>query len=92
MRLILAASFLFLLSSAAEAQLISLQQMIDGAIARCVADRPGQPDAPRFCQCWVHRWVGLWDAYDIAVWTKAGIATPHMARMESVAAAECKNP
>jgi hypothetical protein len=63
--------------------------MIETAIAQCIKDRPGQADAPRFCNCWVNHWVGLWDSYDIAVWTKTGVATPHMAAMESVAAADC---
>jgi hypothetical protein len=89
MRPILALCLTCLFGSVAHAQLMTLQQMMQGAIAQCIAGRPGQADAPRFCTCWVHRWVGLWDARDRVVWTRTAIPTRHMVEMESVAAAQC---
>jgi hypothetical protein len=82
--------FAVLLSaSPAYAQLYSLQQMMQTAIAQCESQRYGQPNAQVFCTCWVNRWVGLWDANDRVVWSQTGSATPHMQQMEGVAAAQC---
>lgn len=79
-----------LLSSAAETQpLYTLQDMMNMAISQCISARPAQPDAQRFCTCWVNRWVGLWSANDRITWTQTGAATPHMADMERVAASQC---
>jgi len=79
-----------LLYSAAEAQpLYTLQDMINNATRQCIAQRPGQPDAPRFCSCLVTHWVGLWDDNDRDIWIRTGIATRHMVEMEQVAATDC---
>lgn len=87
MRLILAILFTCLFGAIAHAQL-SWGQIVEGAINKCIADRPGQPNAPAFCDCWVHRFIGLWNADDIASW-RTGVATKHMGDMESAAAAQC---
>jgi hypothetical protein len=77
-------------SSVALAQpLYTLQDMINMSISKCISERPGQPDAPRFCTCWVNRWVGLWDEYDRVTFTRTAVPTPHMVDMERVAASEC---
>ena len=79
-----------LLTSAAQAQpLYTLQDMINTATRQCIADRRGQPDAPRFCSCWVNHWVGLWDANDRVTWSQTGQATPHMRAMEQQSADDC---
>jgi hypothetical protein len=88
MRMLMGVWFVVLFSSAAQAQLYSFQDMINMAIQQCIVQRPGQPDAPRFCNCWVNRWVGLWDENDKASFIR-GVSTPHMVEMERVAAAQC---
>jgi len=89
MRLILSMCCVLATSCAADAQLISLEHMMQVATAQCVSERLGEPHAPRYCSCWVSRWVGLWDANDRIVWSQTGSATPHMRQMEQVAAELC---
>lgn len=90
MRALMGVCVAALLSSAAQAQVISLDQMIAFTTQQCIAQSPGQPDAPRFCTCWVRHWVGLWDANDRVVWSQTGQATPHMQEMERQAASDCR--
>jgi hypothetical protein len=89
-RLLVGLSFALLLSSVGQAQpLYTLEDMIQGGIRLCMSQRPGQPDAPRFCNCMVRRWVGLWSEHDRETWTRTGVATRHMQELEDVAAKQC---
>lgn len=89
-RLLIGLSFAVLLSSIGQAQpLYTLEDMIQGGIRLCMSQHPGDPDAPRFCNCMVRRWVGLWNEYDRDYWTRTGVATQHMQDMEAVAAQQC---
>jgi hypothetical protein len=81
-----------LLVSVAYAQCTTLGCMEDAAITQCTAGQlPGaKSTSPRFCACWVHRWVELWNDDDFATWHRGvGATTPHMHEMESVAANQC---
>jgi hypothetical protein len=90
MRLLVALCIAVLITPAAPAQpLYTLQDMINISIAKCINDRPGQPDASRFCTCWVNRWVGLWDENDRNTFLRTAVPTPHMVDMERVAASQC---
>jgi len=89
MRLVLSACCVLAMSTAASAQLFSLEQMMQMAVTQCVSERSGEPHAQSYCACWVSRWVGLWDANDRIVWSQTGSATPHMRQMEQVAAELC---
>ncbi|HTR83710.1 MAG TPA: hypothetical protein VMI56_04475 [Reyranella sp.] len=73
-----------LASSSAQAQ-YTLEQMMQVGYQACVS----QGGAPRFCDCYVRRWVGLWTPEDSQVWRATGQATPHMRAMEAVARQQC---
>ena len=89
-RLFVALSFAVLSSSVGQAQpLYTLEDMIQAGIRQCMSQRPGQTDVPRFCNCTVRRWVGLWDENDRETWTRTGVATRHMQEMEELAAQQC---
>jgi len=75
------------LTGPSQAQLMSLEDMIQGAIRLCVSQRGAQ--AQNYCNCWVRRWVGLWSPEDRDYWIRTGQSTPHMQAMENVAAREC---
>ena len=90
-RLLIGLSFALVLGavgSVGRAQ-ISIEEMIQAGIRQCMSQRWGQPDAPRFCNCMVRRWVGLWNEYDRERWTQTGVATRHMQEMEEEAARQC---
>jgi len=88
MGLLLGVCFAIFVSSVAQTQpLFTIEQMMETAIIQCVSQRG--PGAQTFCNCWVRRWVGLWDANDRIVWTQTAQATPHMQQMEAVAASQC---
>jgi hypothetical protein len=90
MRRVLAGlSFALLLSSVGQAQIYSIEDMIQAGIRQCMSQRPGQPDAYSYCNCTVRRWVGLWNEDDRETWTRTGVATRHMQEMEEVAARQC---
>jgi hypothetical protein len=65
--------------------LYGIGDMIPRGIQACLAE--GRPNA--FCDCYVHRWVGLWDAQDRVTWSQTGQSTPHMFQMQFVAAQQC---
>jgi len=89
-RLLVGLSFALVLSSFAQAQpLYTLEDMIQMGIRQCMSQHPGQPEAARYCNCVVHRWVGLWNEYDRETWTRTGVATRHIQEMEEVAAEQC---
>jgi hypothetical protein len=83
-------SFVVLLCSVGQAQPVwTLEDMIQMGIRQCMSEHPGDPDAPRFCNCMVRRWVGLWSDYDSETWRRTGVPTRHMQEMEGVAAEQC---
>lgn len=91
-RLLIGLSFALVVGSVGsvgQAQVFSLEDMIQAGIRQCLSQRFGDPDAPRFCNCTVRRWVGLWDEYDRETWTRTGVATRHMQEMEDEAARQC---
>jgi hypothetical protein len=87
MRLFAVLCFTVLLGSATQAQLLSVEDMIQGAISVCVSQRGAA--AQPYCNCWVRRWVGLWDEYDSLVWRRTAMPTARMRQMEDVAASQC---
>jgi hypothetical protein len=76
---------ILIMSSSAQAQPWSLEQMKQVAFQGCLSQGGDQ----RFCSCYVNRWVGLWNQQDIYVWTQTGQATPHMQEMEGEAVRQC---
>ena len=84
MRTLVLAAVVLLASTPARAQ-YSLEQMMQVAYQYCI----GQGGNPQFCDCYVRRWVGLWNEDDSRVWRATGQATPHMQQMEAVAVQQC---
>jgi hypothetical protein len=85
MRILIIACVALLVGSSAQAQVWSLKQMMQVGYGACL----NQGGNPRFCSCYVNRWVGLWSYRDMRVWSATGSATPNMRAMESVAAHQC---
>jgi hypothetical protein len=91
-RLLIGLSFALVLGSVGsvgQAQVWSLEDMIQAGIRQCMSQHMGDPDAPRFCNCMVRRWVGLWNEYDSESWRRTGVPTRHMQEMEAEAARQC---
>ena len=84
-RVILGCAVALIVTTSAQAQILSIGDMIARGIQACQAE--GRPYD--LCNCYVNRWVGLWSPEDRTIWSQTGQSTPHMFQMQSLAMQQC---